>query len=168
MQITKRTGKLLVIIFVVLTTLSMCNAKTDSLEYIRLEIKHSRRIPNNKVAIEIKKEKEKYLLHIKSLPLFKTPKWEKTIIDTTFEIEGKYFIKISDEIPNIIKSDFTKSDVQGFDGATYSLKFKSNGKEKEYHIWTPYYDTKGRGLTNYLKICKLIVETAGLKEEEVL
>ncbi len=168
MQMTKRTFKLLVITFVVLTTLSMCNVKTDSLDYIRLEIEHSRRIPNNKVDIEIKKEKEKYLLHIESLPLFKTKEWEKTIIDTSFEIEEKDFRKISDEIPNIIKSDFTKSDVVGLDGATYSLKFKFNGKEKEYNFWTPDYDTKERGLTNYLKICKLIIETAGLKEKEVL
>ena len=46
--------------------------------------------------------------------------------------------------------------------------FEYDNQRKEYNFWTPDYDTEKRGLTEYLKVCKLIIETAGLKTEGIL
>jgi len=162
-------AKLLGIAFVLLVTLNTCKVKTNSVDYIKLEINQSRRFINHKVSIEItKEEKNNYLLHVKSLPMFRKQEWEKTIIDKFFVIEYRDFKQISEEVLNLTKCDFSKSEVVGEDGASYSLKFRFQGKEEEYNIWAPDYDTEKRGLTDYLDVCKLIVETAGLKTKEIL
>ena len=62
----KRIAKLLGIAFVVLITLNTCKVKTNSVDHIKLEINQSKRFINNKVSIEITKEKFNYLIHIKS------------------------------------------------------------------------------------------------------
>lgn len=168
MQKTKRLAKLLGITFIVLTTLNTCKAKTDTIDYVKLEINQSRRIPNNKVRIEITKEKSRHLLHIKSLPMFKNEDWNKTIIDTTFVIKEDAFNIISEEVLKLSKCDFSKSKENGLDGAAYSLEFRFERKEIEYNIWSPDYKTEERGLTNYLKVCKRIIEIAGLKTNEII
>jgi len=163
-----RIAKILGIVFFVLITLNTCKVKNNSVDYIKLEIDQSRRFVNNKVSIEITKEKFNYLIHIKSLPMFRKQEWEKTRIDTTFFIENKDLKQLSEEVVKLIKCDFSKSEVVGLDGASYSIKFRFEGKEKEYNIWSPNCDTEKRGLTHYLKVCELIVETVGLKTKEIL
>ena len=159
--------RLLVITLFALTSLTMCKNDTDKVEYIKFELRHSLRIPNNKVQIEITKKNSEYFLHLRSVPAFVTI-WEKTRIDTTFIIDNTTFKKVSREVIKLTKCDFSKSEVMGLDGYSCKIKIGFEGQEKTYDIWTPNYDTKERGLTDYLKACILIIKTAGLKTEEIL
>jgi len=163
----KNSIRLFVIMLFALISLTMCKNDTDKVTYIRFELEHSRRIPNNKVLIEITKKNSKYFLHLRSYPLGQT-KWEKTRIDTTFSIDNATFKKVNREVIKLTNSDFSKSERIILDGFNCSIKFLFKGQEKTYDIDTPNLDTEERGLTDYLKVCELIIQTAGLKTEDVL
>jgi hypothetical protein len=163
----KSNIRLFVILLFALISLTMCKNDTDKVAYIRFELENSRRIPNNKVLIEITKRNSQYILHLRSYPLGQS-KWEKTRIDTTFSIDNATFKKVSREVIQLTNSDFSKSERTILDGFSSSIKFGFKEQERTYNIDTPNLDTEERGLVDYLKVCELIIQTAGLKTVDVL
>jgi len=55
----------------------------------------------------------------------------------------------------------------GKDGINCSLSFGTKIKTHTFNCWTPQYETKERGLTEYYTICKELIKLAKLKEEDV-
>lgn len=164
----KRRIGLIMGVLLTLITFTMCDKKEYNIDNVKFELIHSKRIPNNKVTVEIKKSNSEHVLHLHSEPMQGEQGWENTRIDTSFTIEINIFNKISRDLTNLINSDFSKSTDRGFDGTECSIMFEYDNQRKEYNFWTPDYDTEKRGLTEYLKVCKLIIETAGLKTEGIL
>jgi len=160
--------KLLLLTILGLITLIACTDKKNEIEFIKLQIEHSRRIPDATVIIEITKKDNEIMVHYISTPKEDSQDWKQTKRDTTFLIEKKIFKEISRALINLKKSDFSKAEIHGKDGIECSLKFGTVNNTIDYSFWSPDIETENRGLTEYLKVCKQLIETVNLKPDYIL
>ena len=93
------------------------------------------------------------------------PKWNAAT-DTTFYINKNLFDKLTKSIPSLEKIDTDKAFEMGLDGNTWKIEFGAKGKNQNYIFWSPNYETKKRGLTEFISISKEIYKTANLKKED--
>ena len=161
-------SRILLLTFLALTTLIDCTDKKNEIQFIKLEIEHSKRIPDATVIIEMTKNNNEIIVHLVSIPMFDSQEWKHTKRDTTFSIQKKIFKDLSKAIIKLKKSDFSKADIHGKDGIECSLKFGTITNTIEYKFWSPDIETEKRGLTEYLNLCKQLIEVVKLKPDDIL
>jgi hypothetical protein len=151
-----------------ISNFSFAQQINDKIEYIGFKNEHSRRILNQKVTIELIKRQFETVVKVKSNPMNNDKQWEKTKIDTTFTIETKLFIELANEVLILNKTDLNKALTGGLDGTECEIEFGQFGSTLTYKFWTPDYDTEQRGLTDFLKLCKKLIDIGGLNPVDIL
>jgi hypothetical protein len=121
---------------------------------------------NQKVIIElIKRQKEDVIKVNSRIDNLK----KKSIIDTTFVIEQNLFDELVNEVVALNKTDLCKAfSIGGYDGTYWTIQFGGNGNSISYNFWSPKSLTEPRGLTDFMKLCKRIIEISGLNSENIL
>lgn len=149
---------------------SICIAQqiNDKIEYIAFKFEHSKRIPNQSVKIEIIKRQSEIVVKVKSNPMKNNEQWKRTKVDTTFSIDSKKFIELANNMSILKKIDLKKAMISGLDGTECTIEFGQFGSTVAYKFWSPNYDTKKRGLTDFLILCKKLIKVGGLKPNEIL
>lgn len=96
-------------------------------------------------------------------------KWRKTK-DTVFHININSFNKLTRIIASLEKIDAEKAFLRKQDGdlSFYRIEYGANGKNQVYVFLNPYYDTKKRGLNEFMNVTYEIFKTVNLKKEDVL
>ena len=142
-------------------------SRIDEIEFTYIS---SRRIPYNEVKINISRMfvGDSALIFIESRPGNYDPKWNYSKIENSITIDLKTFEKLTDETVSLDKINIDKAYLDGNDGSTWEIKFGSKGKNKSYRFWTPDYNVKERGLSNFVTLCEQIVEVSKLNKEEIL
>lgn len=56
----------------------------------------------------------------------------------------------------------------GIDGSQCSIEYGADVCSLTYKFWSPDYDTTQRGLTKFLRLCKIINEIGGLNPDDIL
>ena len=135
---------------------------------VNLKVNSARRIPDNKIYVEISYVRRKYEVRLESKPLNDDKLWEDTKIDTTFFIDKKKFEDIKASLKKIDPNDFfTDKSYDILDGYSTKLTYSRSSGEVSYGFSNPNAITESRGLTRYLCTCALILETAGLGKGKV-
>jgi hypothetical protein len=138
------------------------------IKHITFENQQSLRIPNNIVRIDIEKKNDnKVYMHVISKPSENDAKWNKTKIDTTYELDTIIFKQILREVLKITKIDVVKAITIGNDGALCTLGFGCFENDISFRFWCPDYETKERGLNDFINACNIIIKTAKLKPKDV-
>lgn len=163
-------NRIILLISILTMISSICFAKqiNDKIEYIAFKFDHSRRIPNKNVTIEIIKRQSEIVVKVKSTPMNSDKQWEKTKIDTTFTIDKKKFIELANDMLILNKIDLNKALTGGLDGTECTIEFGQYKSTVAYKFWSPDYDTKQRGLSDFLSLCKKLIEVGGLNPKEIL
>ena len=102
------------------------------------------------------------------MPMNSDKRWEKTKVDTIFSIDSEKFIELANDMLILSKIDLNKAMTGGLDGTECTIEFGQYGSTVAYKFWTPDYNTKQRGLTDFLILCKKLIEVGGLKSNEIL
>lgn len=147
--------------------MSQINENIFNVRSIYFEIEHSRRIPNNKISVNINFKKE-CTVKLKSIPLIDDEQWQYTKIDTTFNISKNELEDIKLSLEKINPNDFLRYKEYSFKGGyTATLKYGGFGGNISYSFRSPNSRTETRGLNKYLCSCALILETAGFSKGNV-
>lgn len=141
--------------------------KIDEINFTYL---NSRRIPFNEVKINITRmpNSDSALIFIESRPMNNDPKWNYSKIEKFATIDLKTFKKIADVAISLDKIDINKAYLDGNDGSTWEIQFGSKGKNESYRFWAPDSNTQQRGLSEFVNLCKEIVDVSKLKKEDIL
>jgi hypothetical protein len=176
---------LTLLIFIMTMISGTCFAQqvNDKIDIIKLNVKLWRHPPYSKVSIEIIKQQitgEVFVFvnavtYGNSIPT-NNPKLNKSKIDTMFKIQKEVFVNLSNEAVPILnkinvlnKTDVPDNSVQVIvDGHQFTIEYGTYTESVAYNIWHPDYDTKQRGLTNFLNLCKKIIEIGGLNPKDIL
>lgn len=130
--------------------------------------RHSRRIPNAKVDINIERTNEKVVFHLKSKTLVDSPEWDKYNRDTTFIIPLEKYKEIIYTFAKLKTDDiFINIYEKGFDGTSCELKYICDKNYIGFRISNIKDSTEMRHLLDFLKCCNLVLETANLNPEEI-
>jgi len=164
----KKTLIKTLIVFIVILTICSCQQEKYKIEIINLTIEHSKRIPYASISIRLTREKSETKAHLVSSPRNDDEEWKYSRIDTIITIDNKTFDELDYASNNLMKKDLSKSEMDGKDGTESVLVFGTNSAMTLYKFWSPDYETETRGLTEYLEICKKLVEVVGLKPDDIL
>jgi len=138
---------------------------------IKLNIKHSKRIPNNFVEISIERNrvnKKVVNVEIKSKPFKGAKGWENSSIDTVFTASLENYSKIVESIKYLKQEDFYNNfSLMGVDGYNAILTFGSSSNSITYNVFSPTFNTKNRKLNPFLETCELIVDYVDLNFENI-
>lgn len=151
-----------------ISEISFAQQVNEKINYIAFKFEHSRRIPNYMVTIEIIKRQAETVVKVNSIPRGSDKRWANTKIDTSFIIASKLFVDLANEVLALNKTNLTKALLGGKDGTECTIEFGTFGSTVAYKFWSPDYDTEQRGLTDFLKLCKKLIEIGGLKTKEIL
>ncbi len=162
--------KKIVLIFLLIfsTGVVFGQRKNDKITYIKFDFWHSLRIPNHTVSIEIIKRQSEVVVKVKSTPRNDNIKWKYSKVDTSFYISKNKFIELSMKTSELNKINLNKALVSGKDGTECTIEFGNYGNTISYKFWTPDYNTEQRGLKYFLNLCETLIETGGLKINEIL
>jgi hypothetical protein len=157
--------------FLLLTLTSViCFAQqtNDKIDYLAFNFSHSLRIPNHIVSVEIIKRQMEVMVQVKSTPMNDDKGWKSTIVDTSFTIDKTKFIELANKVVGFNKIDLTKAMAGGLDGTECTIEFGTFGSTVAYKFWSPDYDTNKRDLSDFLSLCKTLIETGGFEPKEIL
>ena len=137
--------------------------------HIKLDFHHSRRISNNHVSVDFQRYGDSISVHVISEPMKNyDEKWNKTKINSTFELKKNVFDQLVVAVKKINCSDIVAGlDYSGFDGTICEISYGGISAEISYKVWTPEYETKERNLGYYMEVCKLILLTVKLEPKEI-
>ena len=174
MNITKSfimtTLKNIFVLLILLTSFTVETYGQDhGIYHVKLDFYHSRRIPNHHVSVNFQRYGDSISVHIKSEPMSnQSDKWNKTKIDSTFEINKTEFDKIVKVVQKINCANIADGlDFTGLDGTTCEISYGGISTGISYTVWTPNYDTKKRNLEDYMEACKFILVTVKLDPKEI-
>jgi hypothetical protein len=168
----KRIAVLLYILILSISTISgqkkQSSAKRTGHEirFITLEFRHSLRIPNHHITIEIVNRKEPAMI-VKSEAMNDDEQWQSYNRDTTLAINKEQFETLKLKANKLKEIDLEKANLFGKDGTTCALKI-GYFNSVTYEFWTPDWATKKRGLEDFLSLFKDILELAGFDPKEIL
>lgn len=147
-----------------------CQVQESKIDEIEFSYSNERRIPYHTININISKSynNDSAVVFIQSKPLSDIPKWAYSKIDTIFRIDQKTFEKLTNATASLDKIDMDKAEQKGFDGSTWKIEFGSKGKNKSYRFWSPNWETKKRGLVDFIKLSEQFIKISKLKKDEVL
>jgi hypothetical protein len=134
---------------------------TERIEDIEFSYISGLRIPYNTVTINItRNNKDSSNVFIQIRPLFDTQKWGYSKIDEIVKIDNLTFekIKLLDHI------NMDKAHKIGNDGSTWKIEYGAKGKNKRYKFWSPTFQTKKRGLDNFVQLSEQILDISKLKK----
>jgi hypothetical protein len=141
----------------------------DKIKIIEFKFEHSRRITNYQISIRIIKQMTGQVrAYVNSVPMNNDEKWKGSKIDTSFIIGKEVFVDLANEVLILNKIDVTSSSIQGVDGTTCTIGYGTYSGSVSYEFWSPDYETEQRGLTDFLNLCKKIIEIGGLNPKEIL
>lgn len=159
----------IVLILTMISAICFSQQSNHKINFIEFSFRHTLRIPNNKVTVSLVKRPSKILVMVNSKPMNNENKWEKTKIDTTFTIDKKVFEELTNEVLALENTSLNRAIVQEcIDGTQCVIEYGADGCSLTYKFWTPNYDTAQRGLTDFLRLCKKIIEIGGLKPTDIL
>lgn len=96
------------------------------------------------------------------------PRWMHTKIDTVYTITKKEFDTLKELVYSISVDDIKKAMIgTGTDGTMCKLGFGDWQNKIIYQVWTPNYNTKERGLDQYMKACEMILKMAKFKPRKI-
>ncbi len=156
-----------------LISLFLClYAKAAAQEYkypkmISFEVIHFKKLYNGHTEVYITQQADSCKIEIAVSPI-QNPEQIFRKMDTAFLIQPAIFNELKILITEFSNIDIDKALVIGHDGEFSSIKYGSPGSSVEYEFWSPEFETKQRGLTNFLKACHKIIEAAHLQTEDVL
>jgi hypothetical protein len=166
----KKYFALLIFILSLITEACFAQQANGKIDFIKLNVKLWKRPPYYKVNIEIRKGMGEVFVSVNA------GTWDKLIIDTTFKIQKEVFVDLSNEVVptlnkiNVLnKTDLPDNTVQVIvDGHNFSIEYGTLTESVVYNIWHPEWDTRERGLTDFLNLCKKIIEIGGLDPNKIL
>lgn len=139
-----------------------------NIERIKFELIQSLRIPDHIVTIEMTKRGDTASIHVISKPMENSKEWNHTAMDTSYSMDISRFSQIANLIQKISQNDIEKSKVDGFDGYTCTIGFGIAENLLYYSVWSPDYATKKRKLTEFMRVCTLIIKTADLNKRKLM
>ncbi|QOG03279.1 hypothetical protein [Flavobacterium sp. MDT1-60] len=148
-------------------SIAQTSPKIDEIEFTYT---NSRRIPYNEVKINISRmsTSNRAIIFIESRPGDYDPQWNYSKIKKSITIDLKTFNKLVIQAVSLDRINIGKAFLDGKDGSTWEIKFGSKGKNKSYRFWSPNYNIKERGLSNFVTLCEKIIDISELKKEEIL
>ncbi|BDD10815.1 hypothetical protein FUAX_32470 [Fulvitalea axinellae] len=161
---------LIPLLLFILINYTWCPAQITGkgISYIAFRLDHSMRIPNHSVTVEIINRRKDVEVNVISIPKTDDIIWQQTAVDTTFNISKKKFETIANKVRTLRGVDLEKSIVTGLDGYRSSIEFGSYQNKITYTFWSPNLNTKERGLSDFLNLCKDIIKVGKLRRNEVL
>lgn len=158
--------KILFAFLLIINSVFAFSQQTDSkVKYISFHFYHSMRIPYREVTIEIFKKRNNALVKVLSKAAKDDKRWDYSRVKKQFEIDLKTFEELASNIVVLQTIDLPKDD--GKDGNSCIIEFGKGGKNMEYKVWTPEYDTDQRGLTYFMERCKELILIGKLNPEEI-
>jgi len=136
---------------------------------ISLNIKHSKRIPFNKIKIKINAfKKDSITVKVISKPSSDAKKWEYSKRDTLFVIDKKQFDKIAENVLNIKANDiYTTLTYMYMDGYSTEMIYSGLGNEIVYRVKSPAEKDKNGYIPYYRESCIQILKLAGFNDKEI-
>ena len=161
---------LILLIFSLTMASRTCFAQqsNDKIDYIAFRFEHSLRIPYNRVIIEMINGQSEIEVKVHSVPMNNDKQWDNTKIDKSFKIDTKLFTDLANEVFALNKIDLKKAMTGGLDGTECSIEFGTFGSTVTYKFWSPDVETKNRDLTDFIRICKKMIEIGGLNPKDIL
>ncbi|HUX53269.1 MAG TPA: hypothetical protein VMV56_02510 [Williamwhitmania sp.] len=153
---------IILLVLLSIGSLVSCSGKQQRIEFIRLTIEHSKRIPDATVVVEFMKNGDGAAVHLVSKPMEQSSEWMHTQRDTSFNLGEQQYNALCKALVNLQHHDFSKATVHGLDGVECCLEYGEVNKPVVYKFWSPGYDTEARGLTEYLNACRLLLNMVGL------
>ncbi|MFB9077894.1 hypothetical protein ACFFLS_04410 [Flavobacterium procerum] len=163
--------RLLSIVFVTSLFLSCQNKAPEKFQIDEITFSYlgGLRIPYNTVTVYIRKEyTDSARVIVQSRPLFETPEWRDTKIDTMLKIDVATFEKFATTTESFDKINIEKADLSGIDGSTWKIEYGAKGKNKSYHFWSPNSETKKRGLEDFVTLSEDILAVSKLDKKKIL
>lgn len=156
------------LILVFLSVACTAQKSNDKIDYIAFDFRHSLRIPNHTVSVEIITRQNEVIVKVKSYPMKDAEQWKNTIVDTSFTIDKDKFIELTNKAVDLKGIDLKKAAISGEDGTECSIEFGSFGNTITYKFWSPDYETNKRGLFKFVDLCKELIKVGGLNPKEIL
>ena len=159
------------LLIIVLTSFTVETFGQDhGIYHVKFDFYHSRRIPNHHVSVDFQRYGDSISVHIISEPMGNQgEQWNKTKIDSTFELKKSEFDKVVETVQKINCSNIAAGlDYYGLDGTTCEISFGGISTEISYRVWTPDSDTKKRNIDDFMEACKMILMTVKLDPKEIL
>ena len=137
--------------------------------HVKFDFHHSRRIPNHHVSVDFQRYGDSIMVHVISEPMENQgEQFDKSKIDTVFELEKSEFDKVVETVQKINCSNIAAGlDYSGLDGTTCKISHGGISTEIAYTVWTPDYETKKRNLEDFMEACKMILKTVKLDPKEI-
>lgn len=159
---------LFIISLISVKVMSQTEEDVFNVRNISLEILASKRIPHNKISIDIKYLKKVYSIKLKSIPKSDEKMWANSKIDTSFFLNEEGFERIKSSLQKINPNDFLRDKEYNFlDGYKAVLRYGGFGAEIFYSFRSPNSRTDTRGLNAYMNTCALIMKTAGFTNGKI-
>ena len=147
--------------------ISQIDKEVFNIRNVSLEIVSARRIPYNKISVDIFLKKE-CRIKVKSIPLEDEKKWAYSKMDTVFLLNARNFERIKSSLKRLEPNDFFTDEQYSFKGGyTSVLKYGGLGGDISYTFRSPNTRTETRGLNYYMCTCALILETAGFSKADI-
>jgi hypothetical protein len=168
-QIMKTVTKIFLLIIMLTSFTIESFGQNHGIYYVKFDFYHSLRIPNYHVSVDFQRYGDSISVRIISEPMKnQDEKWNKTKIDSTFELEKSEFDKVVEAVQKINCANIADGlDYSGLDGTTCEISYGGISTGISYKVWTPDYDTKKRNLEDYMDACKLILMTVKLDYKEI-
>ena len=158
-----------ILTFLLIFSLNSCKSfRKKDIDYFKLDFEHSRRIPYNKLSIELFKKSNEATIKIHSRPLLGERAWDYSVIDTTFKLSLNEFLNIAKNVEKLKSCENESPSNIGKDGSYCPIQFGSKGKYKTCTMWSPDYETEKRGLDKFLKLSESIIILGQLNPKDIL
>jgi hypothetical protein len=93
----------------------------------------------------------------------------KSILDTVFIIKSQSFDKLENAVLTLNSTSFLSNiRFKGMKGFETEVTFGNDYNAIIYRVWSPFVETKKRGLDPYINFCKQIVKIGKLDAKSVL
>jgi hypothetical protein len=165
---------LLIFILIMISGTSFSQQANDKINVIEFKFSSPRRSVYSDVIITLTKIKTitgEVTVYARSYPMDIDENRKKASkIDTIFFIKDKKIFDdlLNEVVPVLNKIDLTRSSMEGNDGIWCTIEYGAYSGRLAYSFWSPYYETRQRGLTDYLNLCKKIIEIGGLNPKDIL
>ena len=139
----------------------------EKIDYISFTFTHSRRIPYNYIQIEFFKSDSSAYIFVQSKAMNDNKKWKYSTFLKHYDIDLATFRSLVQKIQRFNNIDLDKTRVNGRDGNKCSIALGIKESTIAYSFWTPNYETKNRGLTEFYAVCKSMIKLGRLKVQDI-
>jgi hypothetical protein len=146
--------------------LMIMNIYSQGSRFITVNYQHSRRIPYNKIDMELKSENDIYQIKVATKQMEGKTGYEYSNRDDVFIIEKSYFDNIYEQLLNLNYREIISNseDVMGMDGTSLKITIGSHQNNIVLNIWSPDYKSEERRTGHLNAIIEELFKKIGLEE----